>query len=389
MAFIFDDIRIEVKSADIPSLLTGWKNRGIRIVNVEYVDYLTVRLSVSRWDYARFLSHQEGVTLLQNLGIVQPLICTICRPIAILTLLFLLYLSLFLPSRMLFFEVSGNERLPVNYVLDVARECGIRFGASRKTVRSEQVKNALLERIPELKWAAVTTSGCTATIHVREGGGVTEQKKLYGVSSIVAACDGVITEMTVTSGTPLCKVGDAVTEGQILVSGYTDCGLTVRASRAEAEIYAVTQRSMQAVSIPSISIRGEESGSETRYYLRIGKKLIKLFKDSGISDDTCVKIYMEKSVHLPGGLLIPVSIIQERRITMTESQYTQANAVTWMEEAAKSYLDTQMQAGSILQRSGSISGGKEAQQLYVTFYCAEMIGLIKNEEILHSDAESD
>ena len=74
----------------------------------------------------------------------------------------------------------------------------------------------------------------------------TDQKSA-GVGSIVASRDGVITSITTTKGTPLCKAGQAVKAGQILISGYTDCGISIRADPAEGEVFAETYREMMTL----------------------------------------------------------------------------------------------------------------------------------------------
>lgn len=50
----------------------------------------------------------------------------------------------------------------------------------------------------------------------------------YAVANVVAARDGVLTEVSVTEGMRLCAVGDTVRQGQLLVSGYEDYGLFIR-----------------------------------------------------------------------------------------------------------------------------------------------------------------
>ena len=115
-----------------------------------------------------------------------------------------------------------------------------------------------------------------------------KKEEVSGITSIVALRDGVISDLTVVQGNGVCQVGQAVKKGQLLVSGYTDVGLTIKATQAKAEIYAQTLRNIQMITPSPTSLRGEVSGKKTRYALRIGKKLIKLYKDSGISDGSCV-----------------------------------------------------------------------------------------------------
>ena len=92
----------------------------------------------------------------------------LARPVLLAGSLLLALFILFLPTRVLFVRAEGNIRIPEKQILEAAESCGIRFGASRKDVRSEKTKNALLSGIPELQWAGVNTYGCVAVISVRE-----------------------------------------------------------------------------------------------------------------------------------------------------------------------------------------------------------------------------
>ena len=49
----------------------------------------------------------------------------------------------------------------------------------------------------------------------------------------------------------LCAPGQAVSKGQVLISGYTDCGLCVLSQRAQGEVMAYTGRSFSAL-MPSV-----------------------------------------------------------------------------------------------------------------------------------------
>ena len=68
-------------------------------------------------------------------------------------------------------KTRTKERVDVaaaRKILERAEYCGVHFGAKAGSVRSEQVKNRLLFEIPELRWAGVNTTGCTAVITVAE-----------------------------------------------------------------------------------------------------------------------------------------------------------------------------------------------------------------------------
>ena len=200
------------------------------------------------------------------------------RPVLVITLLCILLLTLWVPDRVLFISVEGNRTIPVTRILQEAEKCGICFGAKRGDVRSEIVKNHLLESMPELQWAGITTDGCTAIIRVLEDPTQETKMKPVAYSSIVAACDGIVTSCTVTSGSAVCAVGDAVKEGQLLISGYQDMGLLVKLSRSQGEVFAQTERDISLVT-PLNYVKMEAiAGQETRYSLIIGKNRINFFR---------------------------------------------------------------------------------------------------------------
>ena len=202
------------------------------------------------------------------------------------------------------------------------------------------------------------------------------------MASIVAARDGIIRELTVTKGNPLCKVGQAVKAGQVLVSGYEDCGIVIKATRAEAEITAQTLRQIGAITPAASTIRGEIISTSVKYSLLIGKNQIKFYKDSGISDTRCVKMYSKEYLTLPGGFILPIALIKE------ECYYYDEQAVDfceqdffWMEDFASDYLQGQMIAGSVLQADTAMELLDDCCIFTGRYACLEMIGQVKNEEI--------
>jgi sporulation protein YqfD len=223
-------------------------------------------------------------------------------------------LATILPTRVLIVEVEGNERIPDNMILDAAEYSGIAFGASRRNIRSEKIKNRLLDRLPELQWVGVNTYGCTAVISVRERTDQSVEQKRYAVSNIVASCDGVIISLTATNGTILCNEGQAVKKGQILISGYSDCGNFVMTERAQGEVFANTRHVFTAVSPCETVIRNRSTEKKVYYSLCFGKKRINLYKDSGISDTSCVKMVKKYQLTLPGDYRLPLSLIIEEYV---------------------------------------------------------------------------
>ena len=385
---LYGAVRVRVTSADSPGTLRAIQKHGYALDDVVFVDDLTIMFSVSRKDARSLLSlmkqRGEKTELLSGQGIYWTIYRVLRRQVLVFGLAFLMIFSIFLSSRVFFIRVEGNAQVPTRLILVAAAECGIGFGASRREVRSEKMKNALLSTIPELQWAGINTAGCVATISVRERQAGIAAEDIKGVSSIVATRDGVIEELVVTKGSPTCKVGQAVKAGQVLISGYTNCGLSIRAQRAQGEVYAQTDRTIQVVSPNQWQKRGKETSEETKFALIIGKKRINFYQGSGNLNPGCVKIYEEKYLTLPGGFQLPIAIVTERWISCEQSVETETteDIVVRLPVLAESYLRTQMIAGQILSRQEQILYGDGVCTMIGQYGCLEMIGIERNEEII-------
>lgn len=379
-------ITVEVTSANIASFLTAANRLNAGLSNVKYLDELRISACVPKGDFQKILnlaiSKGDDLKVTAQTGVFFTGKKILKRPVLIIGALVWLFLTLYLPSRVLFMQVDGNKQIHTVQILEAAEKCGITFGASRRHVRSEKVKNALLSEIPMLEWAGINTYGCVAVISVRERSQPLETKRSAPVSSIVASHDGIITEMTVTKGNSLCRPGQAVRKGQVLVSGYTDCGLTIKAEQAQAEITALTRRRISAITPTFLSTRKENTQNNARYSIQIGKNIIKLYKDSGISDAGCVKMYSQHFLTLPGGFALPVSLIKETVSSYICVEEPAEDDWCWVDEHVEQYLQSNMVAGRILNKSAAGNIQSDRYCFDGIYTCEEMIGRIRLEEKL-------
>ena len=373
-------VTAELTSADISGTLAGIGNLGVCVFDVRTEGDLTARIRLFRRDYKKVLRltkrRGDRFRLIEKSGIYWDLKGLLSRPVLLMGMVLLLVLVFFVPTRVLFVQVEGNDTVPARKILAAAEDSGICFGASRREVRSEKIKNSLLAAVPELQWAGVNTYGCTAVISVRERSVVDKTEKNLEVSSIVADRDGVILSCTVTQGNSLCAVGQAVREGEILISGYTDCGLCITATRAEGEVIALTRRNLTVKTPSSKLLREAETGQTTNFSLIVGKNRINFYKGSGIYGGSCVKMYSEYCLTLPGGFRLPVALVRETVICYdsTSTEISEDAALAELSDYAADYLRRRMVAGTITDASGIITPENGAWCLTEEYACIEMIG---------------
>lgn len=384
-------VRVELTSANPAAAINSVIGTGVDLLGAERTGDFTVEIVLPRKNYRNVVmiaeKRGEKLRLIQRKGLYWAGKRAVRRPVLVVGMVLLLWLAVFLPTRVLFVRVEGNKTVPEQLILERAEEWGVGFGASRQRVRSERVKNGLLGEIPELQWIGVNTKGCVAVISVRERTAEEAVEERSGVSSLVADRDAVIREVTVLRGNGLCKVGQAVREGEVLISGYTDCGLSIQATRAQGEVFGETQREIVAV-IPEIRLeKGDVTEVKKKYGLRIGKKQINFYKGSGILGVSCDKMYSESILTLPGGFELPVALIQEEWIyrKAQTAQVPEEVAKRCLVEVTRHYLQERMVAGRILHSRELVEGN----HLYGEYACLEMIARQQSEEIMQSYGKSD
>lgn len=377
-------------------MITRIANAGVVIRNIVFLDPLTSEFEILYQDFKktdRTLSsggRRVEYKIIHKDGWLWVLKRILHRPVLVTGLVLFLLFALLIPSRILFIRVEGDEALTEKQILSQAHQFGIRFGSRKRDVRSEQVKNALLGAIPELQWVGINTSGCVATIHVRERSVVKPPVSEYNnISSLVASHSGVVNQIVVLKGTAQCSIGEQVDVGDLLISGYTDSGLKVSAEHADGEVYAYTLRNQTVIAPKILRQKVKVKEKHTCIFLRIGKKLLKIWNDSGIHRVTCDKMYDEYVLTLPGEFQLPVSmIIQTCFVCECSDSFTKSSAnYEWIRVFSEKYLQGQMLAGQICSSRETITEEEDYYLLMGSYACNEMIGKVKYEEIINNHAE--
>lgn len=380
-------MEVELTSAALENALESISLHGIEMKRLKRVGEISCVFSVRQSSYRHLHAicrkRGDSLRILRETGVFFWAHQLRKRLFLTAGFLFLLALVCVLPTRVLFVRVEGNGNVPEKQILAAAEECGICFGASRRQVRSEKTKNALLSKIEALQWAGVNTSGCVAIISVRERSEPEDPVNQPEVASIVASRDGYILSCTANSGNLLVQPGQSVEKGQVLISGYTDCGLSIQATRAEGEIWALTSREIEVISPTQYLKTGDMGKIKRKYSILIRKKRINLWKDSGIWEGTCGRMYTEYYITLPGGFRLPFAMCVEEYVPY-ETHIWEASPLTAEEQlydfAYRSLLQ-QMVAGKILDAKQAVVPEEGIYRMNGTYACTEMIGKLRQEQI--------
>ena len=268
-------------------------------------------------------------------------------------------------------RITGNVDLPSSEISAAAEKAGIFRGMKKAGADEREAANVIMNECPEISFASVNIRGAVAFVDVRER----ETHEIFDKSvpsDLVASCAGVVTGMNVRSGDALVRVGDTVSEGDLLVTGTRiyESGLTYL-MRSVGEIYASVNTSF-TVSVPFVTEETVLTGRET-----VKKSVIFLTNRLNISINTsqtpenCDIIYEERNLTL-FGMKLPV-FISTVRYRETETKRTERTPDEAKAEAFSEYSEIleELAAGGKLIATDVRSG--EEDGCYVISFRAEYI----------------
>lgn len=310
---------------------------------------------------------------LSQSGLPQLFCRWIKRPVFLVGILLTLALTFFLQNYVWSVEIKGEDAEIDRRILRILQESGISFGSRGDQIDSQSVKLDMLKQLPELSWLAVNRRGGKLTVLYLLRSDDDDPMK-NSPANLVALRDGVITDFTVLEGMRLFSSGDTVRQGQVLVSGFEDYGLCLKAVQAEGEIYAKTWHSGTVIS-PAVYSKKCYTGREwTEYIWIIGRKRINLFGNSGIYPVSCDKIIDEHILSLPNlDFPLRLQVVTYREYTLTEETAAPEAACASLEAAWQRTLQEQMVAGEILETESTFLCMDSYYILHTRSVCNEMI----------------
>ncbi len=214
-------------------------------------------------------------------------------------------LAVFILSTMIWtVSVEGNKRLSEAEVLAVFEQLGVKKGAFAKRIRAGEVAEEAEKLLPGLLWASVNIKGSRAEIVVCER---TDAPDFPDTApcNIVASEDGVIVAVQAEIGEQAVKAGDAVTSGDLLISGVTkNLDMSENLRPARGNVIAEVKRNINA-DCSTVSFYAV-SEAKTRYSLYFFGLEIPL--GFSVGEDNC---HREESFISNGKITLPVGIITE------------------------------------------------------------------------------
>lgn len=166
-------------------------------------------------------------------------------------------------------NIEGCETIPRGELERSLAAAGLAPGTLRSSADPQEIGRRVMLEYPQIRWMSVNLRGSAAEVVLQEKTQKPEIADRKTVCNVKAARTGQILSLRVFAGTPQVKLGDAVAEGQLLVSAVVEDqmgGSTLL--HASAEIIAETRRDV-TVRVPFLS-RGEIPSGRTAERKTVG-----------------------------------------------------------------------------------------------------------------------
>lgn len=298
--------------------------------------------------------------------------------------LFLLTMATF--SRfILVIDVEGNQTITEAEILSVLRQHGVRPGVYGPSINQRELANQMLLAMDDLSFFSLNRYGTRAEVIVRERLPKPDLIPVHQYANIISTATGIITQLDLYEGQALCKKGDTVTEGELLISGlvdieeaaYSNADLGTALHRARGNIYARTWRTLKAEIPLAAETKIYTGKEESRLSLNLLGSRMKFYRNGGISFSRYDKITTTKTCRLSDGSILPFSLTKEtyREYEPKEQGLDQDAAEAMLkEELERELLACIGSEGQVLRRdyvTRLVSGNLE---LTLLAECTEQIG---------------
>lgn len=282
-------------------------------------------------------------------------------------------------------RVVGNEAMTKGEVVEELRSCGFGVGSYIPDVRTEDLETRVLIASDRISWIAVRLDGTVAVVQVIEHVEPPEEEERLRPANLVAARDGQIELIELYRGNCVVKIGQAVKEGELLVSGlYDSATMGYRYTRAAGKILARTEHSFE-VEIPfSYAEKVYDTPQYDEIVLNFFDFSMKIFKNTGNDDIECDIIKKEKIWTLFDRYPLPVSLcVTEAAPYRTETrQRTQEEVLTLAYDALEERLSSFSEGTQLLRQEVVSEWTDTSLILHCTVYCIEDIAVQKEIEII-------
>ena len=217
-------------------------------------------------------------------------------------------------------EITGNERVSDAEILQQLQRHGLRVGVYAPALDRRQMEQEILLELKDLSWMTINLKGTRVEVQVLETTQAPERIDERGFYHIVSRADGIVTGIEPELGDALVREGDIVGKGDVLISGtvtleppkYSDLPARYYQTHARGRVWARTWHQFTTVIPETAQVKRWSGQEKTCHAIIFFGTRVEFFGNSSISDGLYDKITSVRQAVLPGGIAVPIWIVEER-----------------------------------------------------------------------------
>ena len=266
-------------------------------------------------------------------------------------------------------DVTGNTTIPDSEIIAAFDEAGLTVGKSIRKLQRAEIESKAMLLLNNTTWAAINMKGCTAEIKVRELEQIPDIETHQGTSNIVARKDGQIEIIEVYRGSASVKKGEAVTKGDLLISGVSESRTQVSLfTDADGYVAARTNISIEAMA-PYKMIALSPKTKKIRSFYFLGMEILPERELDGMCYENRTRLEI-KGKTLPFGINYRLyTSFEEKEITISREQARLMAMSRFSFEHLCKTSHTQ-----IITQQAEITAADDGMKINGIYTCLENIG---------------
>lgn len=250
------------------------------------------------------------------------------RKIFAISLLLVLFSLVILSGFIWNIEITGNETISSEDILNIAKSEGLETGKLKRKVDPKKIVEKIRLERADISWVGINISGTNVVIKIVEADKAPEVINKNDYCNIIAKKDAMIVSANAQNGTLQVKEGDVVKQGSVLIAGWLEGKYTgVRYVHATGQVMAKVWYSKKEKVYYKQNERKQTGNVEKKYSINIKNFAINFYKKLSKFEiyDT---INTEKKLKISSNFYLPFELIvkENHEVIEEEKNYTKDEA---------------------------------------------------------------
>ena len=311
-------VRVRVTGASLTRFLNLCAAQGITLRQMDRTAWNELHATLSIRDF-RMLRRHMGRTgcrvhILRKRGL--PFLAARLRPRTALWggAVFAAALCWLLGTHVWAIQTEIAPAIDETAVMQQLSEMGVRIGMPIKKLNTRQIRWKMMQLQPNITFFSLNLRGNSLTVVAYGSTDPPEVLDEHAITKVVAARDGVVTQVRALEGQPMVRAGDAVQTGDTLISGLVEPtreGGKYRTAHAHGTVQAHTVHTVRAARPLTEQSKRYTGKIRHQYALVMGNKRLNFYIGSGIAGGTCDKIVTTRHFWLSDSVVLPVALVTQ------------------------------------------------------------------------------